>query len=95
MKLTDATEQMTELEKKYFELVWLARQSSDYPLHAAYYRIEKEHAKDVAELSGEHADWEHGFNSGCLAAFRLALSLLSDDPDERAFAIDEFPFLDT
>lgn len=99
--MTDATKRMAELEQKYFDLVWIARRSpeeacqDDYPGLNAYCRINREHKKDVAELTGEHADWQHGFNSGCLAAFRLALGLLSDDPEDREMAIQEFPFLDT
>ena len=54
-----------------------------------------------------NSDWEHGFNSGCLAAFRFALTALDTDTywDEEMEmdmpcggiedAITEFPFLDT
>ena len=54
-----------------------------------------------------NTDWEHGFNSGCLAAFRFALMALDTDTywDEEMEmdmpcggiedAIAEFPMLDT
>lgn len=37
-------------------------------------------------------DWNHGFNSGVLAAVRLVQSIVEGEAEE---GLDEFPFLDT
>lgn len=82
-------------EQKYFELVWIARRKPGEEVGAeSAARIEKIWADEVAKLSGEDGQWQHGFNSGCLAAFRLALGLMGDS-SEAEFAEDNFPFLDT
>jgi hypothetical protein len=39
---------------------------------------------EVAKLSGVEGDWAHGFNSGCLASFRLALELIDKLHEEGA-----------
>ena len=83
------------LEKKYFDLVWIARRRPGVTVGAdAEARVLREYPSEVARLSGEHGDWEHGFNSGCLAAFRLILGLTGTKQDAGA-AREEFPFLDT
>ena len=86
---------LTALEKKYFDLVWLARKRPEDTIAAdAVARVRLEYPDEVSRLGGEHGDWEHGFNSGCLAAFRLALGLLGKK-DDADMAVEEFPFLDT
>jgi hypothetical protein len=86
---------LTALEKKYFDLVWLARKRPEDGMAAdAVARVRLEYPDEAERLGGEHGDWEHGFNSGCLAAFRLALGLLGDR-EESEMAISDFPFLDT
>lgn len=86
---------LTALEKKYFDLVWLARKRPEDAIAAdAVARVRLEYPDEVERLGGEHGDWEHGFNSGCLAAFRLAIGLLGNN-EEAEFAVQEFPFLDT
>jgi hypothetical protein len=86
---------LTALEKKYFDLVWLARKRPEDTMAAdAVARVRLEYPDEVSRLGGEHGDWEHGFNSGCLAAFRLAIGLLGKK-DEADMAVEDFPFLDT
>lgn len=122
MKLTeDIEKELQNLEEKYFNLVWYAR--SNPREDEAYWntvphdirrgafnaqlQVETEYPEEVADLKSEHTDWQHGFNSGALAAFRFVLTALDDemieDEMEGGFfprgglqnARDEFPFLDT
>tara|TARA_R100000734_G_C3230358_1_gene38595 strand:+ start:137 stop:454 length:318 start_codon:yes stop_codon:yes gene_type:complete len=88
-----------KLEEKYFNLVWLARKyPEDYknPKIAPKIKEVKDlYPEEVKDLgSPEEGDWMHGFNSGCLAAFRYILTSL-EDKDGLQQADDEFPFLDT
>lgn len=95
MKRTEVASRLRELEQKYFDLVWIARRKHGEKVGArTAARIRKEMPDEVAALSGDGADWQHGFNSGCLAAFRLAMGLLGSSY-EVEFAEDSFPFLDT
>jgi hypothetical protein len=96
MKKSDIEAAVKEMEQKYFDLVWLARKRpEDRPkASAAIDRIRKAYPDEVERLRGEHGDWEHGFNSGCLAAFRLVQGLLGSK-DDAEFAREQFPFLDT
>ena len=91
-------------EDKFQKLVWFARKHpSDHPfwdtvpadikqgaLNSAS-RVEEMYPDEVDELHGEHSDWQHGFNSGMLAALRFVLHA-AEDPDE---AEECFPELDT
>lgn len=95
MKKTDVMIELRAREKMYFDLVWFARSRPDEAVGAAgRKRVSKAYPAQVARLRGEHSDWEHGFNSGCLAAFRLVMGLLGTKA-EAEMAIDDFPFLDT
>jgi hypothetical protein len=96
MKKSDVMIELCAWEKKYFDLVWLARKRPDDPPSTLKKcrEIRKKYPKEVAALGGEHGDWEHGFNSGCLAAFRYAIGLLGTKV-ETEMAIRDFPFLDT
>lgn len=88
---------ITGLEKKYFDLVWIARHKGEKEGLAAAARVRAMYPEEVERLSGDsgfNPDWEHGFNSGCLAAFRLVLGLLGTQADAQ-MAEEEFPFLDT
>ena len=79
-------------------------------------RVEKEYPDEVSRLQKEfkigevsftNPDWQHGFHSGCLAAFRFALTAMDDSThfDEEIGeeislggldrAKEEFPELDT
>ena len=52
-------------------------------------RVEEAYPSEVNALSD---NWDHGFNSGCLAAFRYVQTALQQD---LATAEREFPDLDT
>lgn len=43
----------------------------------------------------DRGDFEHGRNSGILAAVRLIGSYVDGDDEDIAYAEEEFPFLDT
>ena len=96
-------DRFSEKERKYCDLVWYARshpkEDTAYwekvPDHIregalnAQARVEKAYPSEVSALSD---DWNHGFNSGCLAAFRYVQTALQQD---LATAELEFPDLDT
>lgn len=96
MRKSDVQFALSEMEKKYFDLVWLARKRPDDKAIAAdaIARVRRAYPEEVERLGGEHGQWEHGFNSGCLAAFRLAIGLLGSESDAK-MAREEFPVLDT
>jgi hypothetical protein len=55
--------------------------------------VRKESPTETKALDDcEDDNWQHGFNSGCLAAFRYALSMAED---MHRMGEEEFPFLDT
>ena len=90
---------------KYETLVWYARKHpADHPswdkvpehirkgaLDSAA-RVQELYADETDRLScPEHGDWEHGFNSGVLAALRYVLSV-AKNPEDAEFM---WPELDT
>ena len=113
----EALDAFKELRTKYESLVWYARKApmtdqeywKDVPqdvkmdAYKAMINVASQYPDEVKALrSPETGDWEHGFNSGCLAAFRLVLMTLVKQTyaDGETFgglemAIDEFPMLDT
>ena len=61
---------------KYNDLVWYARSSEKHEhikgVKAEKMRIENEHTEECINLVDIDEDnWQHGFNSGMLAALRL------------------------
>jgi len=59
-------------EEKYHALVWYARSPSMGSESAGSAKeIEAQYPDETERLSSSSGDWEHGFNSGCLAAARL------------------------
>ncbi len=109
---------ITELAYKYERLVWYGRSGCNFDKYSpelqeqvreARFRVEANYPEDIKQYLEGNGDWKHGFNSGCLAAFRFAetafdrsTSKCEDDPDaeelcwggvENAFAL--FPELDT
>ena len=115
---------VAEMAEKYLDLVWYARSNpatdteywSTVPAEIrqgafeAQSKVEEERHEDVIELRECEDNWQHGFNSGCLAAFRLVLSALHPtliiDPafdgagepcqvDGLQAGLDDFPMLDT
>ena len=94
-KKREVLEELCGWEHKYFDLVWYARSKPDEPAsHSGRQRVEAAWSADLEELRADDSNWQHGFNSGCLAAFRLVQGLLGSD-DDAEFARQEFPFLDT
>lgn len=115
----DITENLQELLSKYHDLVWYARShpSSDVDfwkgvpdqvMQGAFrgqMRVEEDYPDEVAKLRSDDSNWEHGFNSGMLAALNYVLtasrSIEYDDGEETFWiggikdAQEEFPMLDT
>ena len=96
-------DRFSEKERKYCDLVWYARSHPKEdtaigrrsPITSvkvglnAQARVQEAYPSEVSALSD---DWNHGFNSGCLAAFRYVQTALQQD---LATAELEFPDLDT
>jgi len=67
---------LSELEEKYFDLVWLARNDDlliEHPdIRDTVNKIVEKYPGELEKLSDEDTgDWTHGFNSGMLACVRL------------------------
>lgn len=90
--------ELKQIEKKYETLVWYARKTPEqivaFPqLKSLLADVEKRYPEETRVLNTpDSADWEHGFNSGMLAATRLTQNLL-DMPPEVAYI--NFPDLMT
>ena len=55
-------------------------------------RVEKENPTECKLLNDlDEGQWQHGFNSGCLAMVRHVRAIIEEDE----WTIDNFPFLDT
>tara|TARA_A100001035_G_C27624995_1_gene427222 strand:+ start:352 stop:801 length:450 start_codon:yes stop_codon:yes gene_type:complete len=56
-------------------------------------KVEAKYPREVKSLSEETGisspDWEHGFNSGCLAAFRFAVTTLSKSEEYEDCFLEE------
>ena len=68
--------------KKYEKLVWIARRDVDavladpeHPSRPSVVEVMAKYPLELQELIGEHADWQHGFNSGLLAASRMYMGI--------------------
>jgi len=95
MKKSELLDEIAGWEQKYFDLVWYARTSPDEPVsQPGRRRVEAAWSADLEALRSDDSNWQHGFNSGCLAAFRLVQGLLGSTADAE-FAREQFPFLDT
>ena len=109
----DLEKQLSELEEKYFQLVWYARKPlyenqadwleyfADTPddlilaCRQRMQEVEEKYPEDTKKIcSPERGDFEHGFNSGCLAAFRW-ISSAKEGKEGIEFADKQFPWLDT
>lgn len=98
-KWQKANEYLNDLEVKYCNLVWYARSNKDELLESESYEIlskvleiEKIYKDDVLDIIDDDTNWQHGFNSGMLAAIRLVIGLMNENFED---SIDDFPFLDT
>ena len=83
-----------EKADKYRHLVWYARSGCRLDHHPpkikakvleARDRVERLYPKETTHYNHCGGDWDRGFNSGCLAAFRYVLTALNE-----ATEIDEF-----
>ena len=95
---------MEKIEQKYPDEV--AKLNGEFPAKFNSQNIPEE-LRERLTKAFTNTDWEHGFNSGCLAAFRFALTAIDrdfywNDELEEWFptggiedAIDLFPELDT
>jgi len=86
-----------EESEKYTDLVWFARvKEENLQIEAvvkSYLRVMANYPFEVDLLQEESlGDFHHGFNSGCLAAFRYMITCMSEGEVE---AIEMFPELDT
>lgn len=99
-RIKKAVELMLKNEDKYCSLVWYARANPDK--HSGSIKeavlkgikdVENKFPKETASFNEEGAnDWEHGFNSGMLAASRLYLSMIEYNVEQ---ALEDFPELDS
>lgn len=96
MKKKEIFDTVLKNEQKYFELVWYARSGKNNNIPAVLQnrvRIEKLYPVEIANLKDlESSDWNHGFNSGMLAAIRYFFDLDEMGIDS---AEENFPLLDT
>jgi hypothetical protein len=96
MKKKELIENVITKETKYADLLWYARTSPEHinikGVKENKDRIEKLYLNEVTQLSSENGDWQHGFNSGMVAALRYVLTM--DDLGLEQ-ANDEFPMLDS
>lgn len=98
-----------ELESKYSKLVWYARKApaknvsywedTQDEIKKTFLDLMKEvedkYPIETTELKDtDRGDFNHGFNSGCLAAFRFLLTSL-DESEGISSAISSFPDLET
>jgi hypothetical protein len=68
--------------EKYSDLVWIARRNidavladPDHPSLPGVVEIMAKHPLELRKLQGQDGDWQHGFNSGMLAASRMYMGL--------------------
>jgi hypothetical protein len=97
IKKQEIIDEVKNLERKYFDLVWYARSSpqNDHLKGSKVNRkrIEEFYPEEVKDLiKGNSRSWEHGFNSGMLAGMRYVLSMAAYGKED---AEENFPFLDT
>ncbi len=89
--------QIELLEQKYESLVWFARKTSkdiEIPgVAKAMQSIAEEHTDEVLSLiNQDFGSWQHGFNSGMLAALRFIQTSIYEDLGQ---AYKGFPNLGT
>ena len=93
-------EAFAKKERKYSDLVWYSRshpkvdleKSSDFFRGLVLDQLASVEEAYPSEVNALPDDWHHGFNSGCLAAFRYVQTALQQD---LPIAEREFPDLDT
>ena len=83
---------INDFSQKYEDLVWYARKPhyQDVDTHyadtpkdiregckRAIARVEEQYPNEINALMRDETNWTHGFNSGCLAAFRFLRSIFT------------------
>lgn len=75
-----------DLEKKYFDLVWMARKNPkdlrDPNLKKIFNEVSAKYPGELKKLQGQEGDFTHGFNSGMLACVRLIDGYVASLEDE-------------
>lgn len=91
----EITDILSEKQKKYNSLVWFARshpmdddeywenesEDTKQRVMASQNRVIEEYAAEVQALQSCDDNWQHGFNSGMLAALRYVQTLLGEDEE--------------
>ena len=95
---------LAEYEDKYFDLVWYARKPLYEDVDTAYKnspediregcknaiaKVEEHHPNEVNALMRDETNWTHGFNSGCLAAFRFCERALNPSMELDDYFLEE------
>ena len=90
--------------EKYFDLVWYARKPSYQDVDTAYKdspeeiregckkaiaKVEEQYPSEINALMRDETNWTHGFNSGCLAAFRFCGKALNQSMELDAYFLEE------
>jgi hypothetical protein len=99
-KVKKLEEQLKSDMDKYCDLVWYARTDEQELLRLEIYEglkkvqeIEKKYPEEISNLINPNNDnWDHGFNSGMLAASRMYIEILTGS---YKYAIENFPELDS
>ena len=83
-------EDFLQFEEKFEKLVWYARSPHKDVIHEVYKgrpehiiqgalnsqaKVEEQYPEEI-DAFDENPDWQHGFNSGCLAAMRYVITAL-------------------
>jgi hypothetical protein len=97
MKYSDVFKEMIELHSVYTDMLWFARTnettlSTIELARKNYDRIESQFPELVDKLRNDDSNFEHGFNSGVVAAIRYMLDLKETDLEN---ARQNFPDLDS
>jgi len=95
MNNKELLENLQQTRDKYVDLLWYARSGPENEtikgVKENKERIEALYPNEVKGLQ-EHGDWNHGFNSGMVAALRYILTM---DELGKEVADEEFPMLDS
>ena len=114
--VSEELDAIQELATKYERLVWYGRSGVNFDNHSpelqeaveeARLQVETDYPEEISKY-WDNGDFYHGFNSGCLAAFRFALTAFDqsiefdeEEPEEyiRMGGVENaksfFPELDT
>ena len=98
MRTKELEDIVAEKYNKYNELLWYARKRPEDLLVDSIAKqmkkVESNSPDEVSELQGENSDWQHGFHSGCNAAFSYILTCLDKEMGKET-ADEWFPDLDS